>query len=262
MAPRELFLSFEGPDQLVRPDRCEARPLLEVLLAFVQLMEKIGAHESALDDEPPFVVLLKELRAGSIRHVLGFLSRYESQTVAAARRAGIDAARLAPQYLERPEVGPQGVRVRVKKLSGALSRLPPDVTAHLRGAVEAPLSMLAEAPPAATVRSVEQFRARILKAGGLTPRVQLKVAGEARPITLDAPSHLVKLAGGALYAEVDVTAQIERTEDERILHGGLIDLRLLEAGDPVAAIDRWYALSGKPWEKVMHIERGLGRGNS
>ncbi|MBS2013534.1 MAG: hypothetical protein JST00_11635 [Deltaproteobacteria bacterium] len=263
MATRELILSFEGPDRLVRPDRCDVHPLLEVLLSLVRLLEKIGAYNAALDaDEAPFAVVMKELRGGSVKNVLGFVPRRGTQDPSAAQRAGIEAARSAPAYLERRDVGPQAVRVRAKKLASALSRLPTDVKAHLRGSVDASLSELAEAPPAPTVRAVESFRARILRAGGLTPRVQLKLAGYDRPVTLEAPEDLAKLAGTTLYAEADVTAQIERTAEDRVIHGVLTDLRILESGDPVAAFDRWYERSGKPWSKVKDIERGLGRGDT
>lgn len=262
MATRELILSFEGPDKLVRPDRCDVRPLLEVLLSFVQLLEKIGAYNAALDnDDAPFSVVMTELRAGSIKNVLAFVPRRATDNVSAAHRAGLEAARIAPTYLERRDVGPSAVRARAKRLASALGRLPTDVKAHLRGTVDASLSELAEAPPAPTVRAVESFRAKILRAGGLAPRVQLRLSGYDRPITLDAPEDIAKRAGATLYAEADITAEIERTED-RILHGVLKDLRILEAGDPVAAFDRWYERAGKPWSKVKDIERGLGRGDS
>ncbi|AKU99602.1 hypothetical protein AKJ09_06266 [Labilithrix luteola] len=260
MASRELILSFEGPDKVVRPDRFPAKSLLAVLLAFVQLVEKIGGHDAAFDnDEAPFGIVLKELRADSIQYVLGFVPKLESVSPVAARRMGIDAAAAAIQYLERRDVGPPGIRSRAKRLATALARLE-SVTAHLRGAVVAALSELAEAPPAPTVVAIESFRAKILKAGGLAPRVQLKLAGSGRPITLAAPEGLARLAGTSLYAEVDVTAQIERTADDRVLHGLLTSLRVMESGDPVAAFDRWYERAGKPWANVKDIERGLGRG--
>jgi hypothetical protein len=262
VASRALILSFEGPPDLVRPDRCDVRPLLEVLLRFVQLLEKVGAHEAVDTDEPPFAVVMKELRSGSIKNVLGFVPRRPTADGAlAAQRAGLDAARVAPKYLERRDVGPYGVRATSRKLAVALSRLPSTVTAHLRGSVNASLSQLAAAEPVATTLSVESFRAKILRAGGLAPRVQLKVSGFDRPITLDAPEHLAKLAGQTLYAEADVTAKIERASDDRVLHGVLSDLRILEEGDPVAAFDRWYEKAGRPWAKVKDIERGLGRGD-
>lgn len=53
-------------------------PLLEVLRAFIQLMEKIGAYNAynaALDsDEAPFSVVMKELRTGSIKNRARFRS--------------------------------------------------------------------------------------------------------------------------------------------------------------------------------------------
>lgn len=261
MATRELILSFEGPDKLVRPDRCDVLPLLDVLRAFIQLLEKIGAYSAALDgDEAPFAVVMTELRAGSIKNVLDFVPRRATDNTSAVHRAGLEAARFAPSYLERRDVGPQAVRARSKRLAFALGRLPTNVKAHLRGTVEASLSELAETPPAPTVRAVESFRAKILRAGGLSPRVQLRLSGYDRPVTLDAPEDLAKRAGATLYAEADITAQIERSED-RILHGVLTDLRILEAGDPVAAFDRWYERAGKPWSKVKDIERALGRGD-
>lgn len=260
MANRTLILSFEGPPDLVRPDRCDARPLLEVLLRFVQLIERIGAHDAVDTDVAPFVVVLKEVRSGSIKNVLDFMPRGEG-AVQVAQRAGLDAARDAPKYLERRDVGPQSVRAASRNLATALVRMPPTVKAHLRGSVDASLSDLAHAEPVATARSVESFRARILRAGGVTPKVQLKVFGFDRAITLDAPEHLAKLAGQTLYAEADVTAVIERASDDRVLHGVLTDLRILEQGDPVAAFDRWYDGAGRPWSKVKDIEQGLGRGD-
>lgn len=263
MAKRELILSFEGPEKLVRPDRCDVRPLLEVLLAFIRLLEKIGAYNAALDnDEPPFMVVMKELRHGSIEHVLDFVPRYPTGVLAAVQRIGIEAATAAPAFLERREAGPEPVRLRAKRLASALGRLPVGVTAHLRGRVNASLSALADEPVGPTVVAVESFRAKILRAGGLTPRVQLAVAGHERPQTFDAPEEIAKLAGATLYAEANATAQVERTSDDRILHATLTELRILETGDPVAAFDRWYERAGKPWSHVVDIEQGLGRGES
>jgi hypothetical protein len=111
-----------------------------------------------------------------------------------------------------------------------------------------------------TELSVESFRAKILRAGGAAPRVQLKVSGLDRPITLDAPEALARLAGQTLYADADVTARIARAGGDRILYGVLTELRIVDEGDPVSAFDRWYESAGRPWAKVKDIERGLGRG--
>src|SRR5689334_11103828 len=98
MATRELILSFEGPDKLVRPDGCDVLPLLDVLRAFVQLLEKIGAYNAALDsNEAPFSVVMKELRAGSIKNVLDFVPRHATENSSAVLRAGLEAARIAPK---------------------------------------------------------------------------------------------------------------------------------------------------------------------
>jgi hypothetical protein len=259
---RTLVFIFEGPAELVRPDRCDARPLLETLLRFVDLIERIGAHEAVDTEEAPFAVVLKEVRGGSIEYVLDFVPRYPvTSGAAAAQRAGLDAVRIAANFLERRDVGPAGIRASARKLAASLAQLPSHTAAHLRGSVEVPLSALAAAEPSPTVVSVESFRARILRAGGMSPRVQLKVSGSDRPITLDAPEPLAKLAGQTLYAEADVTAKVERGSDDRLLHGVLSELRIIEEGDPVEAFDRWYERAGRPWAKVKDIEKGLGRGD-
>lgn len=262
MATTGLMLTFEGPAELVRPDRTDARPLLEVMLRFVTLLEAVGAHDAPDTDEAPFAVVMKELRGGSIKNVLDFVPRVPAAgSDAAARRAGLDAARQAAKYLERPNVGPPSVRKSAKALTTALTRLPAPVTAHLRGKVEARLSVLAATDAADTSMGVESFRATILRAGGRVPRVQLQIPGSDRPVTLDAPHELAVLAGQTLYAEADVTATMERSS-QGVLHGRLSELRILDEGDPVDAFDRWYAKAGRPWSKVKDIERGLGRGES
>ncbi|NOU34194.1 MAG: hypothetical protein HOO96_40395 [Polyangiaceae bacterium] len=253
----ELVLSFEGPRKQVRPDRCEAAPLLRTALDLIRLIERIGEHASTTTDEPEFAVTLTELRAGSVKFVLGFTSRHGPSTAAAAE-AGVAAAQLAPKYLASPKAGPAAVRKRVDALASSLTKLPTYVKAHLRGTVEADLSALVQAEvEGAFATSVETFRATILRAGGTHPRVQLKFDG--RTFTFDAPQEIAKQAGATLYAEADVMALLQRDADQAILHGVIQTLRVLEPGDPVDAIDQWYEASGKPWAKVKDIEKALGR---
>jgi hypothetical protein len=199
---------------------------------------------------------------GSVRHCLDFVPRGKGEDVAAARRAGLNAAELAPKYLARRDTGSSAIRSSTRNLASAIERLPMVVKAHLRGSVDAPLSELAASPPSPTAISIESFRAKILKSGGQSPRVQLKVRGMDRPVTLEAEQELAQVAGRTLYAEADVTARIERASDERVLSGQLLELRILDDGDPVAAFDRWYEKSGHPWAKVTDIEKGLGRGEN
>lgn len=263
MGKRELRLCFEAPGQIVRPDRLDVRPWLEVLLRLVQLVEKVGAHE-ALDAEPPFAVVMKALRSDALETTLDFVPRYAAVAkgrAAAARRAGVKAVRLATAHLAQRSVGPTGVRHAARRLADALGRLPSGVLAHLHGRVEASLSELAIQELPESVIATECFRAAIVRAGGTSPRVQLKVFGQTRPLTIEAPEHLAKIAGHTLYAETDVTARLERAEDGALLAGELVELRILDSGDPVAALDRWYERAGRPWAKVKNIERGLGRGH-
>lgn len=261
VAARPLILSFESAKGRAKADTCDARPVLDVMLLFVQLLERIGAHDAIEGEAAPFVVVMPEARRGVLETVLDFAPREgTTATSARAQRAGLEAARLAPNHLERRDAGPAAIRSAAKKLAVAVARLPSTITVRLRGAVEASLSDLARAEPAEAVLSVESFRAKILRAGGAAPRVQLKVSGLDRPITLDAPETLARLAGQTLYADADVTAKLERTKDDRILYGTLTELRIVDEGDPVAAFDRWYQQAGRPWSRVKDIERGLGRG--
>jgi len=61
MARRELILSFEGPPELVRPELYDAQAWMAVVLRFVELVEKVGAHEAVDSELAPFVVVMKEL---------------------------------------------------------------------------------------------------------------------------------------------------------------------------------------------------------
>lgn len=259
-APRRpLLLAFDGPDEDVRPDRCEARPLLDVVLRFVDLVERIGGHEAVELDDSPFAVTLTALRADPNTFVLGFAPRF-GLAGPFATRAGLAAAVTAPVLLEQRDLGPPKVRAASHRLAQALARLPDGVTANLRGAVEAPLSAIVAAEPLPAAEGTETFRAKIVRAGGLSPRVQLKASGRGRALTLEAPPAIAKLAGQTLYAEADVTAHVTRSVDGRVLQGTILELRLLDRGDATAAFDRWYKKVGRPWAATKDIEREVGRG--
>jgi hypothetical protein len=263
MAKKELILSFEGPKDFVRPDRCDVRPLLLVQLRFVELLERISKDLVAVDDgDASFSVVMKELRAGSIKSVYAFVPTRPEISMATATSAGHEATSLVPQYLESRNSGTPGVRKCTEKLAKAIREVPAKVQVHLRGLIDASLSELALSDPTPAAVSVETFRATILKAGGVPSRIQLRAKGSERPFTLDAPMALATLAGQTLYEKADVTADIQRTADGRVLHGNVRGLRILEKGDPVAAFDRWYARSGKPWSKVKDIEEELNRGRN
>jgi hypothetical protein len=265
-----LILSFEGPSKYVRRDRCDTRPLLEVLLAFTKLVERIGVHEALGADEAPFSVLLKGVMKGAsadpkdsaIHHLIDFASRHQPLSdPAESIAAGLNAAAIAPSYLGGQSVGPPGVRQRAKSLDAAILNLPKYIEVFLRGSIDVSLSQLVHAAPQQTTVSVESFRAQILRSGGVSPRVQVKASGFDRPLTLESPTELAKQAGQALYAKAYVTAKLTRTPDDRVIFAELSQLRILDDSDPVVALDKWYEKAGKPWAKVKDIEKELGRGH-
>jgi hypothetical protein len=264
MANADLLLSFESNGAALAPSRSDARPLLAVFVSMAALVEELGGFASGTDgSECPFVVTLEQVRAISVQYAFGFAPRYtDGVAPAEARRIGLRVLADVPMFLAARESGPPRVMRKARSLAQTLLALPITTHAFLQARKRYDLSAIAKIDAELPIRSRESFRAKIMRAGGRQPRVQLFPVGARRPCVLEADQAVAARAGGALYAEADVTAELERSADGRILHGKLERLRVLDAGDPVRLLDEWYAAAGKPWSHGSDIAKEMSHGHA
>ena len=101
------------------------------------------------------------------------------------------------------------------------------------------------------MKSPEAFRARVIRAGGKKPRVQVVADGQV--ISLDASSDLAVRAGGLLYQDVEIEAELVRAATPPmfpVLSGQMTRIEPLAKQDPVEAWDAWYAAAGRPSRSI------------
>lgn len=259
----QIKLVFDGPPELVSPDKLDAQKALAVALAFVETLQAVGAYEAAGDDAP-FLVVLRSLKKGSVTHAYDAVSCNARDVDLAARVWAITADRL-PLYLESGSNSPSPIAKRIQRLAKVTRRLPSYVDATATSASGSiSLSEIARREPIALIHSAETFRAEILRAGGQRPRIQIRPAHAERPIVLDATALTAKVAGASLYQEAEVTASLYRRPDKPfdIVSGFITALQVVDSDeDAVAAFDRWYERSKSEWhEGLADIGKELRRG--
>ncbi len=257
-----IRLVFDGPPELVSPDKLDAQKALAVALAFVETLQAVGAYESA-GDEPPFSVVFRSLKKGSVTHAYDAIPR-NARDGEAASRVWLTTAKRLPLYLESAGHAPGSIAKKIHHLAKVTRRLPSYVDAQATSAEGTiSISELARREPLVLLQSTETFRAGILRAGGQRPRVQIKPSHAERPIVLDASPAIAKVAGASLYQEAEVTATLYRRPDGafEIVTGSISGLNIVDADiDPVAAFDAWYQQANSAWAEVKDIGGEIRRG--
>lgn len=156
---------------------------------------------------------------------------------------------------------PRKLQAPIGRLRKALAAVPKEISVSaMRGAEVVSLSETVRQAPPDEMKSPEAFRARIIRAGGKKPRVQ--VVAEGQMISLDASPELAVRAGSMLNQDVEIEAEVVRAAMPPafpILFGHMIRIEPLANQDPLEAWDAWYAAAGRPWANVKDIETELGR---
>jgi hypothetical protein len=251
-----LDLDLEGPD--VRPETVDARASLGLALALVDALEAIARYEETVE-ETPFFVTLTAMRGASVHFAFNPVARIEYG------QRGLDAFKAAakrlPVYVRAQGAVPKRLTPQLDKLRLATRNLPSHVVATARiGSDAVVLSELVRMSSAPLLKSAETFRAFILRAGGVHPRVSLRFRAQPKPVTVDVNKALLESQDFKLYREADVTGVFNRDPNSvgmPIVSGHVTELRRADKVDPVDAFDAWYEAAGRPWTGVVDIEAEL-----
>jgi len=253
-----LILSFDGGD--ITPTTVDARRLLAASLAYLDALASVvqlivPMHEAEL------VLTVEDIAPGSVKYKgRAALRRTDGTLHPVAIRSMSDTL---DTWMRATSLAPRAVRPKVSQAVQAARQLPSWMNFNASvGGHEYEVSEAARSGEVPTIRSTESLRARVLRAGGIDPRVQFDAASEVRSFSLASTPELVIIAGRSLYGDVDIEATVLRSARApfQIVGGTLTHIDPVdEQHDPVETWDRWYKVSGSPWAGVTDIEGELGR---
>jgi hypothetical protein len=247
-------LVFSGDG--VSPASTDARHLLASVLAYLEaLAAVVGLAGEDVSDS--LRLTLQEIRPGSVDYGCE-AALPESSPYARNVR---DVPPRLHAYLSSPHSAPRTIRTKVKNVIAATKRLGPDIDFVAKtDAAAYSISDAVRAGDQPTIWSLESLRARVVRVGGIDPRVQLECDSESKAISLGASFEKTLEIKNYLYRHVDVTAEIQRSAlpPYSILNGSILTVIPLEDDvDAVDAWDRWYAAGGATWKGVANIEEAL-----
>jgi hypothetical protein len=151
------------------------------------------------------------------------------------------------------------VRTAVERVRNARTALPEGYVGRVHvgpwSASVAPFS----GPPARKATSLETLRAVPVRVGGAEPAVRLRAPTEPRTFTLDATEDQARELGSHLYREVEVEAEVVRSESGEIESGRLLAFYELDPTPDVEAWGAWYRTSAARFDDVDDIEAELAR---
>ena len=116
-------------------------------------------------------------------------------------------------------------------------------------------------PPA---REIAALRVRLVRLGGRDPVARFESVSEPQPFSLEITHEVARELGPHIYAELDITAEVQRDRDGLIGHGRLVEferVRELSARDTEVELRRWYRDNGARWDQVSDVSAELRSGS-
>ncbi len=253
-AHAQLDLVFSGEG--VSPANTDARQLLASVLAYLDAVAAvIGLAGDDVYDALRLTV--QEIRPGSIGYAC------EASLPPSSPYANIvrDVPKQLDGYLRNPRTAPKAIRPRVQNVIHTARRLNPNIEFCAKTEVATySISEVARRNPEPAVWSAETLRVRVVRVGGLDPRVQFECDSESRPFSLRASVEKIQEIKNYLYRHIDIEAEIVRANQPPylILDGKVVGVFTFdEDSDAVDAWDSWYTAGGRPWKGVTDIEEEL-----
>jgi hypothetical protein len=113
-----------------------------------------------------------------------------------------------------------------------------------------------EEPPGPLV-SMTTMRATPIRIGGVTPSIRFKAESEPEDFTLGVGIEVARNAGGHLYREVEIVAEIHRGWDGAIWDGELLEVREIQEVDAGEAWRSWFQRCLREWDDVDDVDAKL-----
>ena len=239
----QLELVLEGPE--INPATADPLTTLDLARSYFDLLVNIAReHGTAL-----------ELRGLKIsRGSMVVASRPDHPDVA------VQVMTDASRYIGGALPPPPRLERRVEELRAKVTNLPLNVVATTRcGGTVRPLTPRVE-EPLLPPREFVELRARLMGVGGQQPSARFASRSEDRPFSLRTDLNTAKKLGKLLYADVDLTAEVQRDE-KGFIHSGVVhEFQAVDTdGDEFMVWREWFRKAGGDWNDIEDVEQELNR---
>jgi hypothetical protein len=242
----EMLLELDGPD--LHPATVEPLFFLQLAEAWLRLTAKVGGTAGL------------RLCGLSVRDKCIALATHTNN----ARTAQAVAGRVA-RIVAGTEDPPVGSDAAADELRRHLRMMPQTYRAAVRiGDWGRPL--IAQVPTGPLDRwERTEMRVQPIRVGGTSGGVitaKLASVSEKVSFTVDVPTEAhARTLGANLFRDIDVDLRIRRGEDDAIRGGSVIEVHVLDDGDPISTWRTWFNENTDGWEDVDNVLEALGRGH-
>jgi hypothetical protein len=239
-------LSWEVQGADVEPSQVDVLSTLGAATAYLELLQSVAELRR------------EKLHFTSMRIEKGILAIELQVDEPAVARA---ASRDAQEYLDGRRLAPQGIKHRIHEVHRALGRLPVSQTVRVSVAdFEAEVARQGKEPHLPPTEILE-LRVAVIRVGGHPARIVV-INDVEGAFSLALSQEQAAAIAHRLYREVDVSAEVSRDEDGKIVDGTVLEFFELEDAEGQAEADtwrQWFSAAGAGWDDVDDIEAELDR---
>lgn len=240
------ILSWKVRGADIEPARVDVVSTLGAATAYLELLRGVAALRREK-------LLITGLRIDD--DILAIEFQVDEPTVARA------ASRDAQEYLDGRRLAPRGIQSYIDEVRRALGRLPANQTVRVSVAdFEAEVAPPGKEQHVALAEIVE-LRVVVTRVGGHPARVAV-VNDVEGAFTLVLSQEQAAAIAHWLYREVDLSAEVSRDEDGKIVAGTMLEFFELEDAEGPVEADvwrQWFRAAGAGWDDVDDVERELDR---
>lgn len=240
-------LSWEIRGAGVRPERFDVPAALGAATAYLALLQRVAEIRN---ERLCFTGM--RIEPGSV----AFKFQVDEPVIART------VAKDAKEYLEGRRLPPRGVTTRVREVHSWVERLPEGYTAHVRVAnFESEVARRGQNQMGPRAEWVE-LRIIVMRVGGKPPKLAAFNEVEGGFTCAISEEQQAQAIARNLYREVDMSAEIVRDIDGKIVDGTLISFHEIDEIEGEAEADAWrawFSEAGGDWDEVEDIEVELER---
>jgi|GEM_PF-3236156 len=233
-----VHVVVDGPD--VHPSTVSARPVLELVAAYIALLEKDADLHGA------------KLHFSGIRIV-------DKCVMVASTPSSLDAAKTAARNFHAYSRGapmPHGLTRFFERVMEARKRLPSEMEATV-GVGDLAWPLICLDLSGLLPESTFSGRVRVNRVGGTKAVIRFLSESEDAPFVLTISAEQAPQLGALLYSEVDIEAVILRDADGSIRGGHLVSFEKVTDQNPREAWLAWMAENAPRWQTVEDIDAEL-----
>ncbi|MEM6275249.1 MAG: hypothetical protein AAF735_08425 [Myxococcota bacterium] len=217
-----LFIDVDGEN--VHPDSVDPRALLSLASSFFDILEKLASA-----NKHPLVMtgLFVEDKC----------ARVSTRTTDPELASLVVTQFVKELQLESPR---HGLARLFERFHGAFESLPPGVRLAVGSADKVVPIDLPRFAQSSTFQELTVFRAKVLEAGGETPRVRVRSLLSDRVIRLQGDKDVIARMAHCLYREVDVQAELTYRPGQASDEGTILSFEPLDdSKNDIESLRRW-----------------------